>query len=59
MSNYTLSQIKAHPNFPFGNFRDNPMSFMMLELYWVELFREVVGDAVSECIGIGSNLSGT
>jgi len=48
MSSYTLSQIKAHPYFPFRDFRENPMSFLMLELYWVELFAEVVGDAVSE-----------
>ena len=48
MPSYTLSQIKAHPNFPFDDFRDNPLSFLMLELYWVELFAEVVGDTVSE-----------
>ena len=48
MSRYTLAQIKAHPYFPFTDFRDNPMSFLMLELYWVELFAEVVGNAVSE-----------
>ena len=48
MPAYTLSQIKAHPSFPFGDFRENQMSFLMLELYWVELFAEVLGDAVSE-----------
>ena len=53
MPDYTLSQIKAHPNFPFGDFRDNPMSFLMVELYWVELFSEVVGDAVSEVAILG------
>jgi hypothetical protein len=48
MPAYTLAQIKAHPNFPFSDFRENPMSFLMLELYWIELFAEVIGDAVSE-----------
>jgi len=42
MTNYTLKQIKAHPNFPFDDFESNPLSFLMLELYWSQLFFEII-----------------
>jgi len=48
MSSYTFMQIKEHPSYPFDDFRDNPLSFLMLELYWVELFAEVVGNDITE-----------
>lgn len=45
----TLEQIKAHPLYPFSGFRDDDLQFLMLELYWAELFRRnlpttIVGD---------------
>ncbi len=38
-----LAGIKAHPYYPFRNFRSDDIAFLMLEMYWAELFREVVG----------------
>jgi hypothetical protein len=46
MAQYSFAQIKLHPAFPFLDFRTEPTSFLMLELYWAELFREVVGEAL-------------
>jgi len=43
MPTYSLAQIKSHPDFPFAGFRENPLSFLMLELYWTELFRDIAG----------------
>ena len=34
-----LEDIKAHPDFPFSEFQNNDLQFLMLELYWAELFR--------------------
>lgn len=31
--------IKAHPSFPFTDFQSDDLQFLMLELYWAELFR--------------------
>lgn len=45
-TNYDLEDIKKHPAFPFADFEDNPLSFLMLELYWAELFRSVLGSQV-------------
>jgi len=42
-----LSEITAHPLFPFSDFRDNDASFLMLELYWAALAREALGEEVS------------
>lgn len=44
MAKYTLSQIKSHPDFPFADFESNPLSFLMLELYWAQLFAELMKD---------------
>ena len=44
MANYTLAQIKSHPSFPFTDFESNPLAFLMLELYWSQLFAELMGD---------------
>ena len=38
----TLEQIKRHPYYPFRKFRTDDLSFLMLELYWAELFRTVL-----------------
>jgi hypothetical protein len=42
----TLADIKKHPNYPFKNFRDDNIEFLMLELYWAELFKEALEDEV-------------
>lgn len=42
-----LSEIIAHPLFPFSDFRDNDASFLMLELYWAALARDVLGAEAS------------
>ena len=41
----TFDEIKSHPHFPFCGFRDDDLEFLMLELYWVEVFRGIVGSA--------------
>jgi hypothetical protein len=38
----TLDQIKRHPYYPFANFRDDDLAFLLLELYWAELLAEVL-----------------
>jgi len=38
-----FDQIKAHPLFPFREFRTDDLAFLRLELYWAELFREIIG----------------
>ena len=38
----TLDEIKRHPSFPFRDFRTDDLSFLMLELYWAELFRAAI-----------------
>jgi len=40
----TLEDIKKHPNYPFKKLRDNNVEFLMLELYWAELFKEALKD---------------
>ena len=50
MSTYSLDQIKSHPNFPFDDFLTNDISFLMVELYWPELFKEIMGDAWGDWI---------
>ena len=41
----TLPEIKRHPSFPFRDFVTEDLSFLLLELYWAELFRSVLQDA--------------
>jgi hypothetical protein len=38
----TLDEIRRHPYFPFSDFKTQDLSFLMLELYWVELFKAMV-----------------
>jgi hypothetical protein len=38
----TLDEIKRHAYYPFRNFRTNDLEFLLLELYWAELFREIL-----------------
>jgi hypothetical protein len=38
----TRDQIKNHPLFPFGDFKSNDLAFLLLELYWAELFKSVL-----------------
>ncbi|GEM_PF-1374343 len=42
-----LEQIKRHPDFPFRDFRSNDLQFLMLELYWAELLREILPESVA------------
>jgi len=44
MAQYTLEQIKSHPSFPFSDLENNSLSFLMLELYWSQLFSEKMKD---------------
>lgn len=37
-----LDELKRHPYYPFRNFRANDLEFLLLELYWAELFKEIV-----------------
>ena len=48
MAEYSLAQIKAHPNYPFDNFLKDDVSFLMAELYWPELFKDIMQEAVSD-----------
>jgi hypothetical protein len=41
---YTLAQIKSHPDFPFERYQDDSLAFLMLELYWAQMFSELVGE---------------
>jgi hypothetical protein len=40
---FTLDDIRRHPKFPFPDWRQDDASFLMLELYWAELVRFVMG----------------
>lgn len=40
---YTLDDIRRHPKFPFDAWREDDVSFLMLELYWAELVRVILG----------------
>ncbi len=46
MTKYSLDQIKAHPSFPFTDFRTDTLAFLMVELYWAELAREILGSVI-------------
>lgn len=41
---FTLDDIRRHPKFPFDAWQEDDVSFLMLELYWAELVRVVLGD---------------
>ena len=41
----TLDDIRRHPHYPFADFQGNDLSFLMLELYWVELFAHALAQA--------------
>ena len=34
-----LEQLRTHPSFPFTGFMGNDLEFLLLEMFWVELFR--------------------
>lgn len=40
---YNLAAIKDHPEFPFSAWQSDDVAFLMTELYWAELAREVIG----------------
>lgn len=37
-----LDQLKRHPYYPFRNFRTDDLAFLLLELYWAELFPKII-----------------
>lgn len=39
-----LASLINHPHYPFRNFKKNDLDFLLLELYWAELFRNIAGD---------------
>lgn len=44
---FTLDDIRRHPKFPFADWKQDDVSFLMLELYWAELARAILGDEMS------------
>ncbi|GEM_PF-6029886 len=34
-----LEQLRKHPSFPFIHFEENDLEFLLLEMFWIELFR--------------------
>jgi Icc-related predicted phosphoesterase len=46
-----LEQLKNHPLYPFNNFQSDDLTFLLLELYWAELFSDVFANAQnSNCL---------
>jgi len=41
---YTLDDIRRHPAFPFVGWQDDDLQFLMLEMYWAERVRGLLGD---------------
>jgi hypothetical protein len=41
---FSLDDIRRHPKFPFDAWQEDDVSFLMLELYWAELVRVILGD---------------
>ncbi|MCP3137833.1 hypothetical protein [Pyxidicoccus xibeiensis] len=35
-----LEQLRKHPSFPFQAFQQNDLEFLLLEMFWVEFFRD-------------------
>ncbi|WP_394196597.1 hypothetical protein [Litoreibacter albidus] len=44
---YTLDDIRRHPAFPFPAWPNDDHQFLMLELYWAERVRELLGEDLS------------
>lgn len=44
---FSLDDIRRHPKFPFDAWREDDVSFLMLELYWAELVRVILGDEMA------------
>lgn len=44
---YTLTDIRQHPAFPFADWRTDDLQFLMLELYWAERVRAVLGNDIA------------
>lgn len=41
---YSLDEIRRHPAFPFPAWQHDDFQFLMLELYWAERVRALLGD---------------
>jgi len=46
-SEQNLRYLKQHPLFPFQGYRADELQYMSLELYWLYLFKEVIGGNAS------------
>jgi hypothetical protein len=44
---FSLEDIRRHPKFPFDAWKRDDICFLMLELYWAELVRSVLGDEMA------------
>lgn len=44
---YTLEDIRQHPAFPFPDWQEDDFQFLLLELYWAERVRAVLGEDMS------------
>lgn len=42
-SESNLRYLKQHPLFPFRDYRTDELQYMNLELYWLYLFKDVIG----------------
>jgi hypothetical protein len=44
---FSLEDIRRHPKFPFDAWKQDDICFLMLELYWAELVRGILGDEMA------------
>lgn len=43
----TLNDLRKHPKFPFNAWQEDDVSFLMLQRYWAELVRVMLGDEMA------------
>jgi hypothetical protein len=39
-----LEQLRQHPSFPFPNFKQNDLEFLLLEMFWTEFFKDCLNE---------------
>ena len=44
---FTLDDIRRHPAFPFAGWQEDDLQFLMLEMYWAERVRGLLGEDLS------------
>lgn len=47
---FSLDDIRRHPNFPFDAWQQEDVSFLMLELFWAERVRLILGDEMANYV---------